>query len=73
MIGDASVGKTHLVQKYIKGYVPKNPIPTVGVEFGTKIIGLQTGQKVKAQIWDTSNQIVTQPARRSTEPLLCRN
>lgn len=51
------MGKTHLVQKYVKGYVPKNPIPTVGVEFGTKIIPMPTGEKVKAQIWDTSNYL----------------
>jgi GTPase SAR1 family protein len=31
VVGDASVGKTHLIQKFVKGYPPKNPMPTIGV------------------------------------------
>lgn len=56
LVGDAGVGKTHLIHKYTKGTVSKNPVPTIGVEFATKTITLQNGEKVKAQIWDTAGQ-----------------
>jgi GTPase SAR1 family protein len=31
MVGDAGVGKTHLLNKYTKGTVTKSPSPTIGV------------------------------------------
>ena len=42
-----------LKNRYSKDELPKNPAPTIGVEFGTKIVQLKDGTKVKAQIWDT--------------------
>jgi Rab family protein len=56
LVGDASVGKTHLLNRYIKGTLPKHNVPTIGVEFATKTLTLNTGAKVKAQIWDTAGQ-----------------
>ena len=56
IIGEAEVGKTHLLSKYIKGTLPKNPTPTIGVEFATRTVPLQSGGTVKAQIWDTAGQ-----------------
>eukprot|EP00331_Platyophrya_macrostoma_P028921 CAMPEP_0176461902 /NCGR_PEP_ID=MMETSP0127-20121128/34933_1 /TAXON_ID=938130 /ORGANISM="Platyophrya macrostoma, Strain WH" /LENGTH=217 /DNA_ID=CAMNT_0017853687 /DNA_START=29 /DNA_END=682 /DNA_ORIENTATION=+ len=56
LVGDAGVGKTYLVNRYIKGSIPKNNIPTIGVEFATKIMTLKTGGRVKAQLWDTAGQ-----------------
>ena len=64
LLGDSGVGKTYLMrQQEIPGYVidcrfvtkvlPKTPHPTIGVEFATKIVTLDNGAKVKAQIWDT--------------------
>lgn len=50
------MGKTHLLSRYIKGYLPANKLPTVGVEFATKTINLRSGGTVKAQIWDTAGQ-----------------
>jgi Rab family protein len=52
-VGDTGVGKTHLLSRYIKGSLPKNKFPTIGVEFATKPVPLKTGGTVKAQIWDT--------------------
>ena len=52
-MGDTGVGKTHLLSRYIKGSLPKNKFPTIGVEFATKPVPLKTGGTVKAQIWDT--------------------
>ena len=48
LIGDAGVGKTHLLSKYIKGVLPKNKSPTIGVEFATKPVPLKSGGSVKA-------------------------
>ena len=53
LVGDTGVGKTHLLSRYIKGNLPKNKFPTIGVEFATKPVPLKTGGTVKAQIWDT--------------------
>lgn len=55
-MGDTGVGKTHLLNKYVKGVLPRNPVPTIGVEFATKTVTLKNGERVKAQIWDTAGQ-----------------
>ncbi len=56
LIGDASVGKTFLLNRYIRNTVPKKPAPTIGVEFATKIVTLRDNVLVKAQVWDTAGQ-----------------
>lgn len=56
LVGDAGVGKTHILSRYIKGSLPKNPTATIGVEFATRTVPLQSGGTVKAQIWDTAGQ-----------------
>ena len=56
LVGDAGVGKTHLLSRYIKGTLPKNPQSTIGVEFATRAIMLPAGAVVKAQLWDTAGQ-----------------
>mmetsp|Transcript_66790 Transcript_66790/g.184560 ORF Transcript_66790/g.184560 Transcript_66790/m.184560 type:complete len:224 (+) Transcript_66790:84-755(+) len=56
LVGDATVGKTHLMARYIKGTLPKAPTATVGVEFATRTVQLAEGGTVKAQIWDTAGQ-----------------
>ena len=33
LVGDATVGKTHLLSRYIKGSLPKAPTATIGVEY----------------------------------------
>uniref|UniRef100_A0A0G4G139 Uncharacterized protein n=1 Tax=Chromera velia CCMP2878 TaxID=1169474 RepID=A0A0G4G139_9ALVE len=56
MVGDATVGKTHLLARYIKGTLPKSPAATIGVEFATRTVPLAVGGNVRAQIWDTAGQ-----------------
>mmetsp|Transcript_21290 Transcript_21290/g.59918 ORF Transcript_21290/g.59918 Transcript_21290/m.59918 type:complete len:216 (+) Transcript_21290:59-706(+) len=56
LVGDATVGKTHLLSRYMRGTLPKTPAATIGVEFGTRTVQLPVGCKVKAQIWDTAGQ-----------------
>jgi Rab family protein len=54
LIGDAGVGKTYLLSRYINEDIPRKKGPTIGVEFATKTISLANGGTVKAQIWDTA-------------------
>lgn len=56
LVGDATVGKTHLLARYTRGTLPKAPTATIGVEFATKTLQLAIGGTVKAQIWDTAGQ-----------------
>lgn len=56
LVGESNVGKTHIVQRYIKNSLPKQPAATIGVEFATKVVSLKSGATVKAQIWDTAGQ-----------------
>lgn len=57
IIGDASIGKTSLSDRYVLGKIPDNDssMPTIGVEFYSKII-YNRGNKYKLQIWDTAGQ-----------------
>lgn len=56
LVGDATVGKTHVLSRFVKGTLPKAPTATIGVEFATRTIPLAIGGTVKAQIWDTAGQ-----------------
>lgn len=53
LVGDASVGKTHLLSRYVRNSLPKSPTGTIGIEFATHLVKLQDGASVKAQLWDT--------------------
>ena len=57
LLGDSSVGKTHLLSRYIRGQLPRQKMPTIGVEFATKPVPLKTGGTVRVQIWDTGKFI----------------
>jgi Rab family protein len=50
------VGKSSLLSQYIKKEFPESPLPTIAIEFATKIIKIKEGGYVKAQIWDTAGQ-----------------
>ena len=62
ILGDASVGKTALIQRFVTGeYAPLPYKPTVGADFYSQKLELtstKTGEKslVTLQIWDTAGQ-----------------
>ena len=56
MIGDAGVGKTHLIYTFDKGRKPLAINPTIGIEFTSKTVRLPDSRKIRAQIWDTAGQ-----------------
>ena len=54
LIGDSGVGKSNLLSRFTKNEFNLESKATIGVEFATKNIVTEDGQKVKAQIWDTA-------------------
>ena len=40
--------------KFIKDQLPKNPVPTIGIEFCVKKFYLKNGNAMKLALWDTS-------------------
>lgn len=67
LIGDASVGKSTILNMFINNaYVPDNN-PTMGVEFATKKLALKD-KVIKIQIWDTVLPPPRRPARSPSAP-----
>ncbi|XP_039730559.1 ras-related protein Rab-43 isoform X3 [Pteropus medius] len=55
LVGDASVGKTCVVQRFKTGAFSERQSSTIGVDFTMKTLEIQ-GKRVKLQIWDTAGQ-----------------
>ena len=55
LVGDSFVGKTNIMNKYLKDEFHEDSKATVGVEFGSKQFTIE-GHSIKAQIWDTAGQ-----------------
>ena len=55
LVGDTSVGKTNIINKYIKNEFQEDFYATIGVEFSHKQF-IVDNHKIKAQIWDTAGQ-----------------
>uniref|UniRef100_A0A1B6E9J6 Ras-related protein Rab-14 n=1 Tax=Clastoptera arizonana TaxID=38151 RepID=A0A1B6E9J6_9HEMI len=56
IIGDMGVGKSCLLHQFTDKKFMADCPHTIGVEFGTRIIELADGEKIKLQIWDTAGQ-----------------
>ncbi len=54
LIGDSGSGKSCFMQKYIENKEINNLLPTIGVDFNSKIIRDIYNNKIKIHIWDTS-------------------
>ena len=55
IIGDAHVGKSCLLLRFIENNYRCNHDLTIGVDFGMKIINVQN-KNIKLHIWDTAGQ-----------------
>ena len=53
--GDGNVGKTSLIRRFCEGRFESSRVATIGVDFQTQTVDLQTG-KVKLSIWDMAGQ-----------------
>ena len=56
MVGDSGVGKTNLLTRFSKNEFNLESRATIGVEFATRTITTESGDVIKAQIWDTAGQ-----------------
>ena len=56
LIGDQSVGKTYILHQYVQGAIPQNVQATIGVDFQTKVLHLQSGDQVKLSFFDTAGE-----------------
>ena len=55
IVGDTGVGKSCILNRYLRGTHQPNEKQTVGVEFGLKYLPVRD-KTVKMQIWDTAGQ-----------------
>ncbi|GAA5823712.1 hypothetical protein JCM3770_006687 [Rhodotorula araucariae] len=60
LIGDAATGKSSLLVRLTDDRFLQHSEPTIGVEFGSRIVtideGPDAGKRIKLQIWDTAGQ-----------------
>ncbi|GAA6064159.1 hypothetical protein JCM10212_004740 [Sporobolomyces blumeae] len=60
LLGDAATGKSSLLVRLTDNRFLQNSEPTIGVEFGSRLIeineGPDAGKTIKLQIWDTAGQ-----------------
>ena len=69
LVGEASVGKSTILNRFIHGGFNSDVNPTMGVEFGTKLTNVK-GRKIKVQVWDTVLAIISRQARSPFAPSL---
>lgn len=55
LLGESQIGKTSIIQRYVKNNFNLSYITTVGVDFQLKTLHLNN-KTVKLQIWDTAGQ-----------------
>ncbi|XP_048581768.1 ras-related protein Rab-7L1 [Nematostella vectensis] len=56
IVGDATVGKTSFVQRYVHGNTRREYKPTIGVDFALKVIPWAQDATVRLQLWDIAGQ-----------------
>ncbi|GAA5856470.1 hypothetical protein JCM8547_008758 [Rhodosporidiobolus lusitaniae] len=60
LLGDAACGKSSLLVRLTDDRFLQHSEPTIGVEFGSRIVELHDGEdqgkRIKLQIWDTAGQ-----------------
>ncbi|KWU41689.1 ras-domain-containing protein [Rhodotorula sp. JG-1b] len=60
LLGDAACGKSSLLVRLTDDRFLQHSEPTIGVEFGSRIVeikeGDDAGKRIKLQIWDTAGQ-----------------
>jgi len=53
VIGQAGVGKTAIVRRFIRKVFPENQRPTIGIDIGIKLLEID-GKKIQLKIWDSA-------------------
>lgn len=55
LAGDAEVGKSNVLSRFIRNEFSVDSRSTIGVEFATRTIAVED-KRIKAQVWDTAGQ-----------------
>ncbi|MFX0182137.1 MAG: Rab family GTPase [Candidatus Hodarchaeota archaeon] len=63
LVGDVAVGKTSLINRFVKGFFTESYKATIGVDIFTKEISIN-GQEVNLQVWDIAGQTSFQQFRQ---------
>lgn len=50
------MGKSNILSRFTRNMFTEENTSTIGVEFATRVVSMDDGKKVKAQIWDTAGQ-----------------
>ena len=53
VLGESSVGKTSIINKFINGKFNEDCQPTIGIDFISKCFNVED-QIIKFQLWDTA-------------------
>ena len=69
LLGDASVGKTSLVGRFVTNHFNEAVETTVGAAFSTQSVTTDSGRTVRYEIWDTAGQ----ERFKSLAPMYYRN
>ena len=56
LVGNVSVGKSSIVNRYTRGEYLEHYQATIGAAFVPKEVALQNGKSIKLQIWDTAGE-----------------
>ena len=55
-MGNAGVGKSSIIKRYISDIFDNNSLSTIGIEFSIKEMTLKNGKKIKLKLMDTGGQ-----------------
>ena len=55
VVGEAGVGKTSLIKRYVSNFFSEDHKATVGVDFTVKNVNVN-GKEVRLQLWDIAGQ-----------------
>jgi len=74
-LGDSSIGKSSLIQKFTEEKFVYSQLPTIGVDYKFKTVNVES-KKVKLMIWDTAGQerfrkIATDALKKAHGVILC--
>ncbi len=56
LAGEGGVGKSSMVERFVKGVFNENMIMTIGVSHSVKFVTASNGKKVELQIWDLGGE-----------------